>query len=208
VTVLDLRELRPARTRLFETTIIAFIGISWWKGLRQGGRQRLSPVACPDPVHLVLTPTWPTVWLALGKAHRGASAFIKARLGATGHLFLSRFGSVAMDEDHLMAARTVALNPVMARLVERAQDGRGPPPERIFEGRNDGLVDGAPLLSRAAGCFADLLDEAPARFRDSGDREASRAHTDAGQAGLSPRGAWSRPRRSYRSDETRGAPAR
>jgi putative transposase len=111
------------RERVFlATTIIAFIGISWWKGLRQGGRQRLSPVACPDPVHLVLTPTWPTVWLALGKAHRGASAFIKARLGATGHLFLSRFGSVAMDEDHLMAARTVALNPVMARLAERAQD--------------------------------------------------------------------------------------
>ena len=41
----------------------------------------------------------------------------------TGHLFQSRFGSVVMDEEHLMAAaRYVALNPVRARLVERAED--------------------------------------------------------------------------------------
>jgi len=40
-----------------------------------------------------------------------------------GHLFQGRFGSVAMDEDHLMAAaRTVALNPAPARRVGRAWD--------------------------------------------------------------------------------------
>jgi putative transposase len=36
-----------------------------------------------------------------------------------------RFGAVAMDEQHLAAAlRYVALNPVRARLVARAQDWR------------------------------------------------------------------------------------
>ena len=43
----------------------------------------------------------------------------------TGHLFQSRFGSVVMDEDHLVAAaRSLAFNPVRARLVARAQNWR------------------------------------------------------------------------------------
>jgi len=41
----------------------------------------------------------------------------------TGRLFQSRFGSVVMDEDHLLtAARYVALNSVRAQLVERPGD--------------------------------------------------------------------------------------
>jgi len=41
----------------------------------------------------------------------------------TGHLWQGRFSSVAMDEAHLVASlRYVALNPVRARLVERAED--------------------------------------------------------------------------------------
>ena len=41
----------------------------------------------------------------------------------TGHLFQGRFSSVVLDEEHLMlAARTIALNPVPARLVQRPQD--------------------------------------------------------------------------------------
>jgi putative transposase len=59
--------------------------------------------------------------LALARAHRLYAGFVNARARQTGHLFQGRFGSVAMDEDHLMAAaRTVALNPVRARLVGRA----------------------------------------------------------------------------------------
>ena len=47
------------------------------------------------------------------------------RARQTGHLFQARFGSVAMDEEHLMAAvRYLAMNPVRARLVERAEDWR------------------------------------------------------------------------------------
>ena len=117
----------------------------------------------PNHVHLILTPTTADgLARALGKAHRRYSAFVNARLRVTGHLFQSRFGSVAMDEDHLMAAaRYVALNPVRARLVERAQDWPWSSVRAHLEGRNDGLVQAAPLLSRVAGRFADLLDDEP-----------------------------------------------
>ena len=49
------------------------------------------------------------------KTHRRYSSVVNARLRVTGHLFQSRFGSVVMDKEHLMAAaRYVALNPVRA----------------------------------------------------------------------------------------------
>ncbi len=78
----------------------------------------------PNHLHLILTPATPEgLGRALGKAHRRYSAFVNARNRVTGHLFQARFSSVVMDEDHLMAAaRYVAMNPVRARLVERAED--------------------------------------------------------------------------------------
>ena len=60
---------------------------------------------------------------ALGAAHRRWLQFVNARGRWTGHLFDGRFASVAMDDDHLMAAvRYVALNPVRARLAAKAED--------------------------------------------------------------------------------------
>jgi hypothetical protein len=39
----------------------------------------------------------------------------------TGHLFQGRFGAVAMDKPHLLAAAGyIALNPMVARLVSRS----------------------------------------------------------------------------------------
>jgi putative transposase len=71
---------------------------------------------------MILTPSDETgLARAIGEAHRRYTAFVGARAGWTGHLFQGRFGSVAMDEDHLMAAfRYVALNPVKAGLVAAA----------------------------------------------------------------------------------------
>ena len=58
---------------------------------------------------------------AVGETHRRYSGYINARLRVTGHLFQGRFGCVAMDESHLMAAfRYVALNPVKAKLAATA----------------------------------------------------------------------------------------
>jgi len=115
----------------------------------------------PNHVHLILTPSTPEgLARALGKAHRRYSAFINARMRVTGHLFQSRFGSVAMDEDHLIAAaRYVASSPVRARLVARAEDWPWSSVRAHLAGRDDGLMQVGPLLSRTNGRFADLLSE-------------------------------------------------
>jgi putative transposase len=78
----------------------------------------------PNHVHLILAPDREEA-LALGEAHPRYSSVINARLRVTGDLFQSRFGSAAMDEEHLMAAaRYLAVDPVRARLVARAEDWR------------------------------------------------------------------------------------
>ena len=117
----------------------------------------------PNHVHLILTPRTPEgLGRALGKAHRRYSGFVNARARVTGHLFQSRFSSVAMDEEHLMAAaRYVALNPVRARLVGRAEDWRWSSAAAHLAGCDDGLVEVAPLLARCGGRFAEFLDQAP-----------------------------------------------
>ncbi len=55
----------------------------------------------------------------------------------------------------MAAARYVALNPVRARLVERAEDWRSSSGATHLAGRDEGLVSVAPLLDRCAGGFAD-----------------------------------------------------
>jgi len=117
----------------------------------------------PNHVHLILVPDHAeALGRALGEAHRRYSSTINARLRVTGHLFQARFGSVAMDEEHLMtAARYVALNPVRARLIERAQDWRWSSVAAHLSGRDDGLVSVAPLLDRCAGRFGDLIATEP-----------------------------------------------
>ncbi len=114
----------------------------------------------PNHVHLILVPDREeALGRALGETHRRYSSVVNARLRATGHLFQSRFGSAVMDEEHLMAAaRYVALNPVRARLVARAEDWRWSSVKAHLEGQDDGLVSVAPLIDRSGGRFADLLD--------------------------------------------------
>ena len=81
----------------------------------------------PNHVHLIMTPNGGGLGRAVGETHRRYTNFINARGRWTGHLFQSRFASVAMDEAHLMAAvRYVSLNPVRARLVGAGRrTGRG-----------------------------------------------------------------------------------
>ena len=128
----------------------------------------------PNHVHLILTPATPEgLGRALGKAHRRYSAFVNARNRVTGHLFQARFSSAVMDEEHLMAAaRYVAMNPVRARLVERAEDWPWSSARAHLAGRDDGLVEVAPLLARCGGRFADLIAEDPAPALIAGLRAA------------------------------------
>lgn len=117
----------------------------------------------PNHVHLILTPAdEPGMAKSIGQTHRRYTAMINARHGWSGHLFQARFASVVMDESHLLTAfRYVALNPVRARLVARAEDWPWSSVRAHLAGRSVGLVDVAPLLSRIKR-FADALEPAGA----------------------------------------------
>jgi putative transposase len=80
----------------------------------------------PNHVHLIAVPSDEDgLRRTFRYVHRHYTGYINARLRVTGHLWQGRFSSVAMDEAHLVSAlRYVALNPVRARLVERAEDWR------------------------------------------------------------------------------------
>jgi putative transposase len=113
----------------------------------------------PNHVHLILVPQAPDgLRRSLADLHRRYTAHVNARHRWTGHLWQGRFGSVAMDEDHLIAAaRHVSLNPVRARLVPRPQDWPWSSVRAHLAGGDDGVVKTGPLLSRI-GDFAAFLD--------------------------------------------------
>jgi putative transposase len=135
----------------------------------------------PNHVHLILCPeNEDGLALSLGATHRRWANFVNARGRWRGHLFDGRFASVAMDEAHLMAAvKYVAMNPVRARLVERACDWRWSSVGAHLAGMDDGLVTAAPILERVDS-FAALIEgdaESPPRLLPSGPprRRAARS---------------------------------
>ncbi|HEB79363.1 MAG TPA: transposase [Rhodospirillales bacterium] len=104
----------------------------------------------PNHAHLILTPSHGDGLRAtLGDAHRRYTRFINARNKWTGHLWQGRFGSAAMDEEHLAhGVRYVSLNPVRAKLVKRARDWRWSSVRAHLAGKDDPLVTVAPVLER------------------------------------------------------------
>ena len=114
----------------------------------------------PNHVHVVIVPSDEDgLRRTFADTHRRYTAFINARSRWTGHLWQGRFGAVAMDEEHLAnAVRYVSLNPVRARLVDRARDWRWSSVEAHLSGKDDDLVRVAPVLERY-GDFAAFLDE-------------------------------------------------
>jgi putative transposase len=112
----------------------------------------------PNHVHLILVPSdRDGLRRALARVHRAYAGIIQARRKRSGHFWQGRFGAVAMDEDYLAAAlRYVALNPVRARLVGRAQDWRWSSTRAHLRGRDDGLTALQPIKDRFPR-FADLL---------------------------------------------------
>ena len=114
----------------------------------------------PNHVHIVLTPEDDQgLSRTFGELHRRYTGFINARRRTTGHLWQGRFGSVAMDEAHFVTAlRYVALNPVRARLVARAEDWAWSSTRALIAGADDHVVSVAPALERV-GDFAVFLGE-------------------------------------------------
>jgi putative transposase len=114
----------------------------------------------PNHVHIILVPS-DEYGLSgtFGDLHRRYTGYVNARRRTTGHLWQGRFGSVAMDEPHLVTAlRYVALNPVRARLVKQAEDWRWSSTRALIRGEDDHVVKIAPALERV-GDFAAFLGE-------------------------------------------------
>jgi putative transposase len=136
---------------------------------RRAGTSVWSYCLMPNHVHLIVVPSDEDgLRRTFADAHRRYTAFINARHRWTGHLWQGRYGAVAMDEQHLAAAaRYVALNPVRARLVDRAEEWPWSSARAHLAGRDDGLVEVAPLLERY-GEFSAFLGAAE-------DEQATRA---------------------------------
>jgi putative transposase len=110
---------------------------------RAQGVECLAWCLMPDHVHLILRPpTADGLRAALAEAHRRYARRINFAKGWTGYLFQGRFASFPMDDAHLMVAvRYVELNPVKAKLAERAEDWPWSSARAHVTGKPDGLTD-------------------------------------------------------------------
>ena len=90
---------------------------------REEGVEIWSYCLMPNHVHLIAVPkTEDGLRRAIGEAHRRYTRRINFREQWRGYLWQGRFASFIMDEPYLLAAaRYVELNPVRAKLVDRAR---------------------------------------------------------------------------------------
>ncbi len=152
----------------------------------KAGVEVWSWVLMPNHTHLILTPSDPDgLRRCLAPVHRRYAGAIHAREARTGHFWQGRFGCVAMDEAHLGAAlRYVALNPVRARLVERAADWRWSSLHACLDpARGDGLTRTGAVLSRYPD-FAGLIAAGEDEALSLGLRRAESIGRPAGEAGF------------------------
>ena len=147
----------------------------------------------PNHVHVIVVPSDEDgLRRTFAETHRRYTGFVNARARWTGHLWQGRFGAVAMDEDHLFnAVRYVSLNPVRARLVERAEDWRWSIVGAHLAGKDDGLVRVAPVLERYGDFSAFLAqpgdDEAAWRRLRTSETSGRPLGSDAWLAALETR---------------------
>jgi len=118
---------------------------------REHGVQVWGYCLMPNHVHLIAVPqSADGLRRAIGEAHRRYTRQINFREGWRGHLWQGRFASFVMDEPYLLAtARYVELNPVRAGLVEAPSEYPWSSARSHVTGRDDGLVQVAPLLELA-----------------------------------------------------------
>jgi len=115
----------------------------------------------PNHVHLIAVPASEQgLRRAIGEAHRRYTRRVNLRENWRGYLWQGRFASSVMDEPYLLAAaRYVELNPVRAKLVPDATEWRWSSARAHLDGRDDRLVQVAPMLAMASDWRA-LLDSA------------------------------------------------
>jgi putative transposase len=104
----------------------------------------------PNHVHIIAVPSHTDgLRSLLAETHRKYTNFINWRHKWTGHLWQGRFGSVAMDDDHLATAiQYVCLNPVRAGLVKSARDWPFSSTNAYLTGVTDGVTSVGPVLER------------------------------------------------------------
>lgn len=113
-------------------------------------------------MHLILVPeTEDGLSKALSLTHRSYAGQLNARRRKTGHFWQGRFGCVAMDGAHHMAAlRYLLLNPVRARLVKRPEEWPWSSAQALLKGKADAMTDAAGLKEQF-GDIRTLLGEMP-----------------------------------------------
>ncbi len=122
----------------------------------------LAYVLMPNHVHLILVPkTEDGLRAALAPAHRAYAGILNLRRKKPGHFWQGRFGTVAMDEAHTIAAlRYVLLNPVRARLVKKPEQWKWSSARAYLKkdkgARGDDFTDTLDMLE-AVSDFAELL---------------------------------------------------
>ena len=144
------------------------------EGTERAGVEIWSYCLMPNHVHIVAVPRdLDGLSRAFRHVHRHYTGYVNARMRVTGHLWQGRFSSVAMDEPHLHAAlRYVALNPVRARLVSRAEDWPWSSVRAHFARADDHVVRVAPALDRIGDFRAFLREEFDEDFTYAALRKA------------------------------------
>jgi len=114
----------------------------------------------PTHVHIILVPSDEDgLRRTFADLHRRYTGYVNARARTSGHLWQGRYGSVVMDESHLLnAVRYVSLNPVRAGLVKRARGWAWSSARAHLAGADDKVVTVKPVLDRV-GDFAAFLAE-------------------------------------------------
>ncbi|MBM3882673.1 MAG: transposase [Verrucomicrobia bacterium] len=150
---------------------------------REQGVEIWSYCLMPNHVHLIAVPkTADGLRRAIGEAHRRYTRRINFRQQWRGYLWQGRFASFLMDEPYLLAAaRYVELNPVRAKLVDRARDWPWSSATAHLKGRDDGLVKVAPLSAMVSDWRAFLRTAIPEE-----DLRALREHGRTGRPLGSP----------------------
>ena len=135
----------------------------------------------PNHVHFILVPARSDSLADFFKeAHRRYTRRINFREGWRGHLWQERFHSFVMDEPHMLAAvRYVELNPVRAKLCQRADDWKWSSALAHLNRSDDALVTVTPMLERISN-WANYLATTESAERLEALRSYSRTGRPAG----------------------------
>ncbi len=122
-------------------------------------------VLVPNHVHLILVPKKAeSLSKAMAFVHRAYAGYSNAKRKKTGHFWQGRFGCVAMDHDHAMAAlRYVLLNPVRAKLCAKPEMWPWSSARAYVLSKDDGLTQRA--------TYAELCPDFKALLQPSPEKE-------------------------------------